>query len=570
MMDRSRFESAWSTWTDRQAPPPAELVAFVETLRDEADRAVAAAPFGSARADAIAWQIRLTVALCRMRGSPTRDFASCTVLTALTQAATGEARAELLALTVSAAGGPRRIPSECYLDLAPMLAPDTARAWIREALAEPDLDHYDQGRLLRLLPPEDLDELLPPLIERAVAITDSEERWSMLYALVDDLPELWRRQASEASRARYGVELLRIARGYDIADGYEDAAEQALAEVERQHWGAPLTAWRVGDEARKLPPDQRARLLDRALDEFAAIALTPVNPGNDEGPFWAIAHLLDEQRVRRALEIVARMDAADWKGDLDASRAALLSQLALSGHADEAELHIERIVGPFCAHWRGCAWGGILGARMVLDPAARFETLFVRALRDPMNENPELRFHLLGYVLIALEDCAPPDADNVEALIALAQTFSLESRLGALEDLMGQFTRVLSPERWLDLALTEPQEPHRLQLLRALALALHEEKLDPTPALAPWLAVVKQPPFTDPIYTLRDMRDLRAWIAPDDAIARWTDLLHFMADSYHYTVNSVLEELPAALLWLAGPEALLTVGRTMAEVLRAP
>jgi hypothetical protein len=42
-------------------------VTSVETLRDEADRAIRAAPFGVARAEAMARQIALTEALCRLR-----------------------------------------------------------------------------------------------------------------------------------------------------------------------------------------------------------------------------------------------------------------------------------------------------------------------------------------------------------------------------------------------------------------------------------------------------------------------------------------------------------------------
>lgn len=122
----------------------------------------------------------------------------------------------------------------------------------------------------------------------------------------------------------------------------ELAVAKRIAE-ERARWGAPFTAWRLGDQARDLPEGERGPILDRAIDELAAIALTPVSPGNDEGPIWALGRMLDEPRVRRALTIVDHMESADWKGDLCAARASLIARLALLGHADEAEQMIPRI-----------------------------------------------------------------------------------------------------------------------------------------------------------------------------------------------------------------------------------
>lgn len=538
---------------------------LVDRLRDEADRAACAAPFGSARAEAVAAQMYLTVAAQRLHGRRF-GFAGWQTLAALARASEGDARAELVALALEAGGGADRVEPRCLAELAPLLEPAVVRASALARLADEGHDHDDQGVLLGLLPEEDVAALLPPRLERAAAIEDAKERWSALADLVDAVPERWKRCAAKESRTRHGVD---VEEAYWLPeDGSDEAVDAKRIAEERARWGAPFTAWRLGDRACQLPEPERGPLLDRAIEEFATIALTPVSPGNDEGPFWAIARMLDEPRVRRALAVVDRMEGADWKGDLCASRASLIARLALLGHTEEAERMISRIgtTDTLAAHFRAVAWGGVVGARLLLDPAARFERMFARSADDPAHHEPEWRLQVLTATAAVFDDDRPPpDAANVEALVSLARSFEPRLRAIALETLIQSMLPSLSVQRWLEVILAEHQGQHLREGLLCLATALRDVGLDPVPALRPLLAHLDEHRCTD-VWTFRDLFGLRAWIAPDDAIRLWTDFLRCStAPGVSAAVDDVQAELPEILVWLAGPEALLPVGRALAR-----
>src|SRR6185436_18700647 len=65
--DLAAFDAAYRSWAGSSpAPPPPGLIELGLRLRDEADREVSTSALGSARAEAIARQISIAVALGRL------------------------------------------------------------------------------------------------------------------------------------------------------------------------------------------------------------------------------------------------------------------------------------------------------------------------------------------------------------------------------------------------------------------------------------------------------------------------------------------------------------------------
>ncbi|MCA9698002.1 MAG: hypothetical protein KC431_10800 [Myxococcales bacterium] len=144
----------------------------------------------------------------------------------------------------------------------------------------------------------------------------------------------------------------------------EEAAEITRWETER--FGASFDAWRLGRSAEGAKGPEAERLWDQTMAAFEAIAATPIDPGNDEGPFWAIARAMDERRVRQAIGIVERMAATPgWTYRLNGSRVALAARLAVLGHLDEAREWVDRLdpLDAFHRHWRSALGGYLVGAR---------------------------------------------------------------------------------------------------------------------------------------------------------------------------------------------------------------
>jgi hypothetical protein len=578
--DLAAFDAAWTSWADSsRSPPPSGLIELVERLRDAADREVRASARGPERAEAIARQISFAVALQRLRDAAAgrkgdaRGFTDWRMFAALARAASGEARAELAGYAVRAGGGAGHLEPRCLLELAPLLDAGTARAWALAALSTEGMNEDKQGTLLGVLPEEDVERLLGPRLDRAVGIADQDERWNAVDDLLGEVPEetrqRWLRWATDESLKRHGVawgDAYRLPE-----DEPEGALEQALCDQERACWGAPHTAWRLGDRARALPEAERGPVLDLAIDAFAAIALTPTSPGNDEGPFWAIARMLDEAQVRRALAVVDRMEAADWKGDLCASRAALIGRLARLGHPDEAEGLIPRIgtVDALAGHFRAVAWGGVLGARLALDPGARFDGLPAGAAEDPEHHDGRWRYRVVETVIGVFRDCAPPDPANIEALIGFALSFEPRYRQLALEDMIQGFPTGLPARRWLDLVLAECEGEGRVAALLCLAGALRDASGDPVPALRRLLAYLDERPCADPVDTFEDISTFRDRLSPEDGLAPWAAYLRHRVDhggGHGSSFRDFRDELPAVLVWLGGPETVLSVGRAIAAV----
>ncbi|MEZ4316229.1 MAG: hypothetical protein R3F61_01945 [Myxococcota bacterium] len=151
----------------------------------------------------------------------------------------------------------------------------------------------------------------------------------------------------------------------------EEAA--AVTAFEEAQFGASFDAWRLARQAEDAGPEDREALWDATMEAFARIASTPVDPGNDEGPFWAVASALDLHRVHQALAIVDRMaETPGWTYRLNGSRAALAGRLAALGRFDEALEQVARLdpEDGFFRHWRADAWGRVVGARRTWSPGA--------------------------------------------------------------------------------------------------------------------------------------------------------------------------------------------------------
>lgn len=122
----------------------------------------------------------------------------------------------------------------------------------------------------------------------------------------------------------------------------EEAEAVTAAEVAR--WGASFDAWRLASRAARAESAEVEALWDATMEAFEGIATTPVDPGNDGGPFVEVARAMDARRVRQALAIVERMAATPgWIYRLNGSRATLASRLAELGHREEARGWLDRL-----------------------------------------------------------------------------------------------------------------------------------------------------------------------------------------------------------------------------------
>lgn len=454
-------------------------------------------------------------------GTTAYPFTSWRVLAKLAAATTGAARDELLAATISIAD--ELVP--CMAEIAPLLDPVTVRAWARAEL--PAADRASQGLLLSMLDDEDLQ----PLLEQTLEIPEWRARSDAMWELVGSLSVERRRRASAwfqaASKQRYGLE---IDAAYARSEAERtDEEVRAIIEVERARWGAPFTAWRLGDRALDLESPEREAMLERAIDAFEELVSTPVDPGNDEGPFWKIASALDGRQVHRALAILDRMDATKWCYRLAGSRSQLAIRLAKLGHDAEALQQLEHMMttDAFAAHWRAETVGGIAGVRLARDPTASVEL--------PPGDS-EWRLRVLSGVVDQLRDQPPPSRHRVEACIAYAHEITDERiRRLALEWLTCWIT-ALPVERWVELAV-DPL---------TLAEAIVDAGGDPSPVLP---LVPRDAEHFDELSRYRD------YLGPE--LAAWTAWLR----------TGTKLELAPVLIWLGGPDAPLAVGRAIVRAI---
>ncbi|MBZ5715779.1 hypothetical protein [Nannocystis pusilla] len=170
----------------------------------------------------------------------------------------------------------------------------------------------------------------------------------------------WMRERKPVRPGPYAIELRQRLAGDALPDEDEAVDEEEVAPGSIDP-SDPYLPWRLEELAEVVPPSSRAAVVDRAIEAFAAIALAPIDPGNDPGPFAAMAHWMDLDQVRRAIAVSERMATADWGHQLSQARAYLYTQLAALGRVDEAERLLPAIAD---AVVRADAHGQIIGHRV--------------------------------------------------------------------------------------------------------------------------------------------------------------------------------------------------------------
>ena len=287
--------------------------------------------------------------------------------------------------------------------------------------------------------------------------------------------------ASAEDEAR--AELLGIAAHLGAPEEVDEASEEA-------HTSSPplaaFVAWHWGYLAEDAEGEARGRYLDRALDAFEAIARAPIDPGNDEGPMWALAHLLDAPRLRRALHIAEQMEGAGWVYALGGTRAALTGRQAALGDTAAALAAIPTIGGTdtFAPYWRAVAAGGVLAAMQAAAPHATAEQLLAQ-LPALVLEDDESRQRVLDALFLA--DFPPPSPEAVRSWLLYAAGLSPRARQLSVECCAARWTGALPAAEWAA-ACAELVDPV------AALIELAEVLPEPTAALEPLLARLEHAP----------------------------------------------------------------------------
>lgn len=605
-----RALDAWIACAD-PSRAAAELLAMLLSRLDASGRALAAAHLLASPGRTQAHELR---ALCHLDAPEHRARArellrdatlvgvelaftaphGVAVLARLAAALTGDDRRAVVGLALrrlETTDAPRRAAE--LTELAPLLDPPLRSDLVQGTLAAPGLAPGLCAGLVATLPEDQVDAALAGPLRRALALPAMWDRWDALRELARALPDakadawlcaVFRRRlaAGEAEPDEIlalprraldlGLRRLRIAR--EIADP------------------GPYTGWLLGDLARELPADERGPVLDAALAAFDRIALTPTGPGNDAGPFVALADLLDADRCRRALAITERMAAAPWGGDLDVARQALHLRLVACGDRS-AEASLLAIAGPSGSAWargallalrvrRGEPWSGAaaLLAEIPTDvPEARFEALTtaIRELADPRaceecSDDPGASSGARGRRAGGLERIAARTPELAEGLVAAVLELGDDGlRSAALVELFVAGPELLTASRWHALIAAHARGDAGVGLRLALAEAHARREPACVSALVGEVFAAIEAEIEEAIVPLCRLRE---HLAPQElahAVARW-----FAAPPGRRPALLVAcsedelgSALPAALLHLGGPAALRVAAEAIEGLTRA-
>jgi hypothetical protein len=438
------------------------------------------------------------------------------------------------------------------------------------------LSWAEQGTLIAVLP--ERAALLATRLEAVAAIADPEARWEAFWALVGGLEDSReaRRWLLTESLRRYGPEPVRLAHIPD--EELTVADEAALAELERARHGATFTAWRCSTQARRAPASARAPLLDRAIREFAALRETPIDPGNDEGPFWAIAELLDSAQVDAALAILDGMHAEAWCYQLAGSRSALATRLAWLGRFAEAEAQLARIhgidrgrpSGAFAEHWWAEGLGGLLAALLVHgQPLA---PLLAEVERAPESTRHRVLDAFCHRCQRAEQEPLPPEggipipdpAAAAEVALALAGGLTTpRSRRLALDQCIATWAGVLPMARWLAL-IAALEDVEQASLLVTLA--------ESEPADVVLEALLGMPLEGDLSERLTLLSEHHRRLQPQRLRPLWEAWLERQEEGAALTwaLSWVTEDWPRVWAWVWGREALVALAQALAATPGSP
>ncbi|MFO0547300.1 MAG: hypothetical protein U0271_02870 [Polyangiaceae bacterium] len=503
------------------------------------------------------------------------------VLLGLALAAPAGERASLAPLVERAGTSNGALEPRCLAGLCGLLPEGEALARLRAALERVPSSQWDvAGIFIAALPEQERSRVLPIYLEQALTLAGDVERWDACDALTM-LPNpvesrQWERSFGEACLARYG----RVSEDpYRWLEGEPTPAQRAaIRELEIARWGASFEAWRLGDEASKLPEAERGPALDRAMAAFEELIGTPVDPGNDEGPFWAIARYLSVEQVRRALAILGRMKAEDWCYALAGSKAALLTRLAWLGQSEEALAVLLSIGkdGEFDGHWRATAWGGWISGRLANEASLTLaQALQAAEVHDPKTLSlGEGRFRVLSELCYRVSThWLPMDAPAVaEECIGEVQALRRhDAKLGRIlmEECIGAWCRALPTERWLQLITEEEDGPTRLELYEALFESERDAARAPGLALRRLLDELRQEKPLYPALLLKWLLGERARLSPDDLLPAWRSWLALAGEpsaGFPATVRELDGELGALVAYLGGPDAPAAACRALAAV----
>ncbi|WAS90698.1 hypothetical protein [Nannocystis punicea] len=267
----------------------------------------------------------------------------------------------------------------------------------------------------------------------------------------------WMRERRPVRPGPYVVELRRRLVG-DVLDEDDAPSGEDPPSIDP---GDPFFAWRLSALAEAVGPAERAAVIDRAIEAFSAIALAPIDPGNDPGPFARLAHWMDEAQVRRAIAVSERMATADWRHQLSEARAHLFVRLAALGRVDEAERLLPAIGD---AVVRADAHGQILGARVALGEAWSL----------PESETWSDDSLFLRFVVGLTQVLEPPERTPPEALIrgCLDRACSLaevELRSVALQVLVDSWHAAGPVELWFSRVREHAGGREQIEMLLLLA-----------------------------------------------------------------------------------------------------
>ncbi|MCA9567016.1 MAG: hypothetical protein KC656_04200 [Myxococcales bacterium] len=200
--------------------------------------------------------------------------------------------------------------------------------------------------------------------------------------------------------------------------------------------------WDLQDEATLVEGDARRAVLDAAIAAFDAIADAPIDPGNDEGPFFTVADLMDLDQVQRAFGVLERMAPHPWCYRSGGSRAALLGRLAQLGRHEEAEARMAGFdsTDPFVGHWRAVACGRRAAAALGQEP---LQDVLARVGFGAMSDEERLQ------VVMAMTR-APPPHDALEALNAVGTLTDARRRAIGVGYLAVAWWEALPAEVWIE------------------------------------------------------------------------------------------------------------------------
>jgi hypothetical protein len=578
------LRAQWVRFRDDPLEKPTALVSFFEGEWTAATERFERATLPAERAEAIGQQLRAMLVLChveqviRYREAPLEisDPGPCIVtgpylidlLTALTRSLTESARSQQVIAVVSRAVE-RASPdyrAEATYELGLLLAPEDAALLAEKALAEWNLRGHDLSRMIALLAPERAAGELAPHIARALQIENLYERWDALFSLVVALPD---HQADPLLRELY--ERRRSAPNFnpdEIFAIYEGALDPELfRELVARECVSPFnafTAWRLGELAEKLPANERAAIVDRAIDEFDRIALTPIDPGNDNGPFTAMAHLLDASQARRALAIVDRMSTVDWITGTAYARESLAIRLAELGHLDEADAIVATLSD---AATRGGALGTILGNRLAANEALTWRECVGAMERDASCSDPEWAHDFFCSLCKVLE---PPEhsprEDVIEGCLSLATSVGDGD---CLECLVNGWHSIGPAERWIDAIhrLTPGTDRIEMQLAMAQHLAPRDRPAARRLLVEAMEAIAALPgsdphPWMSDVYALRPVLAEGEWVALFGAWMKGTRGTRWPLSR----MFDCREDLAGYLQSLGGDEAVVAMAQAIDEV----